>query len=132
MVVIHRMLGSTDGTYFLALNPRDKAGIALPLTQYLGILEHAIVEIMVGPDSAVHRKIPAARTLVDGLRLMFSEGATLVNQHIIEHYAIADGPTNQTRLATRLPSRTQDHRAVSDGCVHSRSPASWVGASRPI
>ena len=73
---------------------------------------------------------------MDGLRQAFYEGATLLNQHATEHYAIADRPANPTRLAALatkdLRQFTQDLRAVSDICGHSWAYPPPVGAFSPI
>ena len=37
-------------------------------------------------------EVPVARAPMPGLRLAFSEGATLLNKHVIVHYAITDRP----------------------------------------
>ena len=68
-------------------------------------------------------ELPVAHAGVDSLRQAFCEGTTLFNQHVIEHYRIADRPVNRDRLTTLVTKdvRTfmQDLRPVSDVCGNS-------------
>ena len=135
-VDVHRMIETMDGIDFLAFTPRGGAEIALPLPQYLSILGHAIVTIASRGLPQDASELPVARARMDGLRHAFCEGTTLLNQHVIEHYAIADRPANRTRLAALatkdLRTFAQDLRTVSDICGHSWASPPPVGASPSI
>ncbi|MEP5246264.1 MAG: hypothetical protein ABJ111_04305, partial [Alphaproteobacteria bacterium] len=52
----------------------------------------------------------------------FSTGTTILNDHVMEHFAVADRPANQARLAAlvakNLETFTLDLCGVSDSCGH--------------
>ena len=72
-----------DSIDFLAFTPLGGAGIALPLVQFLSILDHAIVTTTSRELAQEIDELPVAHTRVDGLRRAFSEGATLLNRRVI-------------------------------------------------
>lgn len=131
----HRMLESMDGIEFLSFTPRGGAGVALPLAQHLSILGHAIVTIAARGLPQDAGGLPVARARVEGLRQAFSEGAAL-NQHVVEHYEIADRPANRARLATvttkDIRRFSQDLRAACDVCGQSWVYPPPVGVFLPI
>ena len=64
---------------------------------------------------------------VEALGRAFSVGATILNDHVMEHFMVADRPVNRARLAALvtkdLETFTLDLRGVSDSC--GRRPTRW-------
>ena len=74
-------------------------------------------------------ELPVARAGVDGLRQAFCEGTTLYNQHVIEHYAIADRSASRARLATLV---TKDVRKLRKISAPSPTFAATAGRTRRL
>ena len=96
---VRTMFETMDGIYFLAFVPPGGSGITLPLVQHLRILGHAIGTIAIRglPQEAVDLQV--ARTHVDALRAAFDDGARMLHDHVMEHFAIVNLRGNRARLA---------------------------------
>ena len=119
---VHTMLENMDGIDFLAFGRRGGSGLTLPLAQHLSILGHAIVTIAIHglPQEAAHLHVARAR--VDALRGAFDDGASMLHDHVMEHFSIANLRGNRTRLADLVRKDierfTLDLRKISDVCGH--------------
>ena len=129
---VHTMLQNRDGIEVLAFVPRGGAGITLPLAQHLSILGHAIVTIANHglPQEAADLHVVRAR--VDALRGAFDDGARMLHEHVMEHFAIANLRRNRARLANLVNKDierfTLDLRKVSDVCGYGWAYPPAVGA----
>ena len=112
-----------------------------PVQGYLGdtaaisVDVHRMLETMDGIDFfafAPRGGASTARARVDAFRNTFSEVATLLNRHVVEHYAIVDRPANRAKLASSatkdIRKFTQDLGAVSDASGDSWAYPLRVGA----
>ena len=126
---VHTMLESMDGIDFLAFVPRSGSGITLPLAQHLSILGHAIVTIAIHGLPQEAADLYVARARVDALRGAFDDGARMLHDHVMEHFAIAHLRGNRARLAEGhrevYPGLAQ---GISDLCGHSWAYPPAVGA----
>ncbi|MEP4522414.1 MAG: hypothetical protein ABJ005_00300, partial [Alloalcanivorax venustensis] len=86
------------------------------------ILRHAIVMIASRGLPQGGANLQVARARLKALARAVSAGATILNGHVMEHFAVADRPTNRARLAAvvtkDLETFTLDLRCVSDSYSH--------------
>ncbi|MEP5651119.1 MAG: hypothetical protein ABJL58_01875, partial [Nitratireductor sp.] len=119
---VHGMSEALDDLHCLAFTPRGGAGITFPLAQYLSILGHAIVTITCRGLPQDGADLQVARARLEALARAFSAGATILNDHVMEHFAVADRPANLARLAALVTNDLEtfalDLRCVSDSCGH--------------
>ncbi|MEP4523786.1 MAG: hypothetical protein ABJ005_07240, partial [Alloalcanivorax venustensis] len=119
---IHGMLEALDDLDFLAFTPRGGAGITLQLAQHLRILGHGIVTIASHGLPQDGADLQVARARLEALARAFSTGTTILNDHVMEHFAVADRPANRARLAALVTKDLEtfalDLRCVSDSCGH--------------
>ena len=129
---VHTMLESMDGIDILAFVPRGGAGITLPLAQHLSILGHAVVTIAIRGLPQEPEDLHVARAHVDALRGAFDDGARMLHEHLLEHFAIANLRGNRVGLADLIKKDIErfdlDLRKVSDLCGHSWAYLPAVGA----
>ena len=107
----------------MALVPRGGAGVTLPLSQHLCTTGNAIVTVATRGFPQEAADLNVARAHVEVLRVAFKFGAKMFNNHVMEHYAIANTRWNRTSLAELvrkdLVKFALDLHAVSDICGHS-------------
>ena len=109
---VHTMLENMDGIDFLAFVPRGGSGITLSLAQHLSILGHAILTIATRGLPQQPTDLHVARASVDTLRGAFDDGARVLHEHVMEHFAIANLRGNRARLADLIK---KDYREVHPG-----------------
>ena len=129
---VHTTLEGMDGIDFLAFGQRVGSGITLPLAQHISALGHAIVTIAIRGLPQESADFHVARARVDALRAAFDNGARMLHDHVMEHFAVANLRGNRARLADLvkkdLKKLTLDVRTVSDLCGHSWAYPPAVGA----
>ena len=120
------------GIDILDFVPRSGSGITLPLAQHLSIFGHAIVTIATRGLRQEAADLHVARARVDALCAAFDYGAMMLNDHVMERFAIADSCGNRARLADLikkdLDKITLDLRTGSDSCGQSWAYPPAVGA----